>query len=67
MKKTYYVDDGIVEFKDNCLSILTSNIFDIKKIDKKIVKDALLKQKKIYKKQIFLIKINIYLIKKLKF
>jgi len=24
----YYVDDGIVEFKDNTLSILTSNIFD---------------------------------------
>ena len=40
----YYVDDGIVEFKDNTLSILTSNIFDLKEMDKnkvdKIVKDA---------------------------
>ena len=40
----FYVDDGIVEFKDNTLSILTSNIFDIKDINKnnvvKILKDA---------------------------
>ena len=40
----YYVDDGIVEFKDNTLSILTSNIFDLKEMDKnkvdKIAKDA---------------------------
>ena len=28
-EETYYVDDGIVEFKNNCLSILTSNIFDM--------------------------------------
>ena len=31
-QETYYVEDGIIEFKNNCLSILTSNIFDIKKI-----------------------------------
>ena len=42
-EETYYVEDGIIEFKDNCLSILTSNIFDIKKIDKNLVKDALAK------------------------
>ena len=42
-EETYYVEDGIIEFKDNCLSILTSNIFDIKKIDKNLVKDALTK------------------------
>ena len=29
-EETYYVEDGIIEFKNNCLSILTSNIFDIK-------------------------------------
>ena len=40
-EEIYYVEDGIMEFKDNCLSILTSNIFDIKKIDKNFVKDAL--------------------------
>ena len=33
-ENSYYVDDGIVEFKDNSLSILTSNIFDIKNSDK---------------------------------
>ena len=32
-ENSFYVDDGIVEFKDNTLSILTSNIFDIKKSD----------------------------------
>ena len=42
-EETYYVDDGIVEFKNNCLSILTSNIFDIKKMDKNIVRDTLAK------------------------
>jgi len=42
-EETYYVEDGIVEFKDNCLSILTSNIFDIKTIDKNFVKDSLVK------------------------
>jgi F-type H+-transporting ATPase subunit epsilon/F-type H+-transporting ATPase subunit delta len=42
-EETYYVDDGIVEFKNNCLSILTSNIFDIKKMDKNVVRDALVK------------------------
>jgi len=42
-EETYYVDDGIVEFKNNCLSILTSNIFDIKKMDKNVVRDFLVK------------------------
>ena len=40
----FYVDDGIVEFKDNTLSVLTSNIFDLKNVDKnkinKIIEDA---------------------------
>ena len=42
-EETYYVDDGIVEFKNNCLSILTSNIFDIKKMDKNVVRETLAK------------------------
>ena len=42
-EETYYVEDGIIEFKNNCLSILTSNIFDIKKMDKNDAKDALSK------------------------
>ena len=44
--ETYYVEDGIIEFKNNCLSILTSNIFDIKKIDKKEVSNILAKAEK---------------------
>jgi len=45
-QETYYVEDGIIEFKNNCLSILTSNIFDIKKIDKNVVRDVLTKAEK---------------------
>ena len=32
--ENYYVDDGIIEFKDNNLSILTSKIFNIADMDK---------------------------------
>ncbi len=45
-EETYFVEDGIIEFKNNCLSILTSYIFDIKKIDKNQVKDILTKAEK---------------------
>ena len=45
-EENYYVEDGIIEFKNNCLSILTSNIFDIKKIDKKDVSNILAKAEK---------------------
>tara|TARA_B100001996_G_scaffold8618_1_gene7297 strand:+ start:126 stop:527 length:402 start_codon:yes stop_codon:yes gene_type:complete len=45
-EETYYVEDGIIEFKNNCLSILTSNIFDIKNIDKNVLKDELTKAEK---------------------
>jgi len=33
-EENYYVEDGIVEFKNNNLSVLTSFIFNIKNIDK---------------------------------
>ena len=45
-EETYYVEDGIIEFKNNCLSVLTSNIFDIKKIDKNKLRDILVKAEK---------------------
>ena len=45
-EETYYVEDGIIEFKNNCLSILTSNIFDVKKMDKNVLKDDLSKAEK---------------------
>ena len=37
----YYVEDGIVEFKNNNLSILTSTIFDLANIDKSKQQDLL--------------------------
>ena len=39
----YYVEDGIVEFKNNNLSILTSSIFNLTDLDK-TKKEALLKK-----------------------
>ena len=33
-EEDYYVEDGIVEFKNNCLSILTSSIFNINDVNK---------------------------------
>ena len=45
-EEIYYVEDGIIEFRNNCLSILTSNIFDVKKIEKSKVKDILDKAEK---------------------
>ena len=45
-EESFYVEDGIIEFKNNCLSILTSNIFDIKNLDKNFVKESLLKSEK---------------------
>ena len=33
-EENYYVENGIVEFKNNNLSILTSSIFNIKDMDK---------------------------------
>ena len=40
-ESSFYVDDGIVEFKDNNPSILTSNIFDIKNSDKTKIQDMI--------------------------
>ena len=33
-EENYYVEDGIVEFKNNNLSVLTSSIFNIKDMEK---------------------------------
>ena len=66
-QQNYYVEDGIVEFKNNNLSVLTSSIFNIKDIDKDRLVNYLLKQKKVQKIVRLQIKINIWLIKKLMF
>ena len=39
--ENYYVEDGIVEFKNNNLSILTSSIFNITDMDKSKQQDLL--------------------------
>ena len=40
-EENYYVEDGIVEFKDNSLSILTSSIFNLKDFDKNYINKAI--------------------------
>ena len=40
-EEKFFVEDGIVEFKNNNLSILTSSIFNLKDIDKNKILDLI--------------------------
>ena len=40
-EQRYYIEDGIMEFKDNSLSILTSSIHNIKEMKKNSIVDSL--------------------------
>ena len=40
-EEKFYVEDGILEFKNNNLSILTSSIFNLKEIEKGKLQDLL--------------------------
>jgi len=40
-EEKFYIEDGIVEFKDNNLSILTSHIFDVKNVNKDEVNNSI--------------------------
>ena len=40
-EENYYVEDGIVEFKNNNLSVLTSSIFNLTDLDKSKKQDLL--------------------------
>ena len=40
-EENFYVEDGIVEFKNNFLSILTSSIFSLKEIDKNLINNSI--------------------------
>ena len=40
-EEKFYVEDGIVEFKNNNLSVLTSSIFNLKGIEKSKLQDLL--------------------------
>ncbi len=42
-EENYYVEDGIVEFKNNNLSILTSSIFNVKDLDSTKIDEMLKK------------------------
>jgi F-type H+-transporting ATPase subunit epsilon len=45
-EENYYVEDGIIEFKNNNLSVLTSSIFNIKDIDKDKISKLLIQAEK---------------------
>ena len=47
----YYVEDGLIEFKDNTLSILTSSIFNLDKIDRSYVSQSLSDTEKLLSKE----------------
>ena len=70
-ESNFYVDDGIVEFKDNSLSILTSNIFDIKHSDKAKIQEMIkeaesdLKDEKINDQKKFILSQKIEVLKTL--
>tara|TARA_B100000530_G_C15784436_1_gene418934 strand:- start:346 stop:738 length:393 start_codon:yes stop_codon:yes gene_type:complete len=40
-EEKFYVEDGIVEFKNNNLSVLTSSIFNLKELEKNKLQDLL--------------------------
>ena len=40
-EESYYVEDGIIEFKNNNLSVLTSSIFDLKDMEKNKIQELL--------------------------
>ncbi len=69
----FYVDDGIVEFKDNTLSILTSNIFDLRDVNKskldKIIKDTeeVLKKENIKDQERYILNQKIEVLNSIKF
>ena len=42
-EEKFYIEDGIVEFKNNNLSVLTSSIFNLEEIEKNKLQDLLKK------------------------
>ena len=62
-EEKYYIEDGIAEFKNNSLSILTSSIFNIKGFDKVKINE-LLKEAEISSKSSEISDQNKYLVDK---
>ena len=50
-EQNFYVEDGVVEFKNNSLSILTSSIFNIKEADKNAQNKPLVSTSNIFNHQ----------------
>ena len=40
-EEKFYIEDGIIEFKDNNLSVLTSSIFNLKDIKKETIENLI--------------------------
>ena len=40
-EQKFYVEDGIIEFKDSLLSILTSKIYSLKNLDQNLINQSL--------------------------
>ena len=52
-EEKYYVEDGVVEFKNNNLSVLTSSIFNLNEIEKSKLQDLLkVAEEEAYKSEI---------------
>ena len=72
-EENFYVDDGIVEFRDNALSILTSSVFNVKNKDKNFIDQSIeIAEKELLKKDLndqnrFLINQKIDILKSLSF
>ena len=45
-EENYYIEDGILEFKDNNLSILTSTIFKVSELDKNKIENLISESEK---------------------
>ena len=45
-EENFYVEDGIIEFKNNSLSILTSHVFNLKNLDKNKIADSIVEAEK---------------------
>ena len=60
-EENYFVEDGIIEFKNNNLSVLTSSIFNIKDMEKNKINE-LLKQAEEYLKNSEITDQNKYLV-----
>ena len=50
-EENFYVEDGILEFKDNNLSILTSSIFNVKDMDKNKIEEIIKKTEEVSNKK----------------